>query len=244
MTMPERRSRRPLFSRMADENTPMMQVASASSWHVRPVARWTWLLTILAAFAIVPALTRNIAALAYDAGTEHVYRGVVFSQAISDGVLYPRWVQFLHWGLGSPLFTFQPPLPYYGMDLLYRLDVPHPIGWRILIAGGLLAAFYGMYLLMRAMTGKPWPAVVAGVRVPVRALRPTEFAGARIQRSLQHVPLPLGALGADPTRSPAHGGSFPGRDVSLGRMHWLTRAWSPHARAVRRRGGAGRGLAL
>jgi hypothetical protein len=125
--------------------------------------RWAWLLVLLLAVALWPTLTRNIAALAYDAATEHVPRSVVFSQAISDGVLYPRWTQFLHWGLGSPLFTFQPPLPYYGLDLLYRLGIPHPLGWRLLIALGLLAAFAGAYLLVRTVTGRRWPAVVAGV---------------------------------------------------------------------------------
>jgi hypothetical protein len=124
---------------------------------------WAWLSVVLLSLALVPALTQNIAALAYDAAMEHVPRGVVFSQAISEGVLYPRWTQYLHWGLGSPLFTFQPPLPYYGLDLLYRLGIPHPLGWRLLIALGLVAAFAGTYLLVRAVTGQRWPAIVAAV---------------------------------------------------------------------------------
>ena len=33
-----------------------------------------------------------------------------------------------------------------GMDLLYRIGIPHPVGWRILIAGGLLLGFLGTYL--------------------------------------------------------------------------------------------------
>ncbi len=130
---------------------------------VRRYGRWVWLIAILMSPALWPTLTRNIAALAYDAALEHVPRGAVFSQAISDGVLYPRWTQFLHWGLGSPLFTFQPPLPYYGLDLLYRLGAAHPIGWRLLIAAGLLTAFAGAYLLVQAITGQKWPAVIAGV---------------------------------------------------------------------------------
>jgi hypothetical protein len=83
--------------------------------------RWGILLALLSAFAILTAWTYNLGAYAHDAAAEHVPRGLVFSNAISDGFLYPRWVQFLHLGLGSPLFTFQPPLPYYGMDLFDRL---------------------------------------------------------------------------------------------------------------------------
>ena len=33
--------------------------------------------------------------MAYDAALQHILRGLVFSGAISDGVLCPRWVQFL-----------------------------------------------------------------------------------------------------------------------------------------------------
>jgi hypothetical protein len=125
--------------------------------------RWAWLLSIFAAFAIYPALTQNIGALAYDAGTAHVYRSAVYSDAVSSGFLYPRWVQFLHLGLGSPLFTFLPPLPYAGLDLLYRLGVPQPVGWRVMMGAGLLAACVGAYLLVKELTGRRWAGVIAGI---------------------------------------------------------------------------------
>jgi hypothetical protein len=123
--------------------------------------RWIWLLLLLPAVAVWPALTRPIATLAYDAGTAHLYRSIAYSQAVSDGVLFPRWEQFLHWGLGSPLFTFHPPLVYAMLDLLFRVGIAHPIGWRVLIAGGLVVAFLGTYLLVCALTGRRWPAVLA-----------------------------------------------------------------------------------
>ena len=132
-----------------------MRLARSSRWP------WVWLLAILSAVAVYPALTQNIAAHAYDAASAHIYRSVVYSQVVSDGVLFPRWAQFLHVGLGSPLFTFHPPLAYALLDLLSRAGIPHPIGWRLLIAAGLLAAFAGTYLLVFAMTGRRWPAVLA-----------------------------------------------------------------------------------
>ena len=126
--------------------------------------RWIALLALFAAFAILPAFTTNLGAYAHDAAAEHVPRGLIFSNAISDGFLYPRWVQFLHLGLGSPLFTFQPPLPYYGMDAFYRiLGLGHPLGWRILIGAGLLTAFFGMYCFVRELAGRRWPALLAAV---------------------------------------------------------------------------------
>ena len=125
--------------------------------------RWTWLLVALSAAAVYPALRYNIGALAYDAGTVHIYRSYVFSGALAEGWIYPRWVQFLHLGLGSPLFTFNPPLPYYALDLLYRLGLPHPVGWRILTGAGLLFAATGAYLLVHLLTARRWPAILAAV---------------------------------------------------------------------------------
>ncbi len=125
--------------------------------------RLAWLLALCAAPVILVALTQDTGGRAYDAAVEHIPRGIAFSNIISDGVLYPRWSKLLHWGLGSPLFTFQPPLPYYGMDLLYRLGLPHPLGWRVLIGLGFGLAFLGAYLLVQEITGKRWAGLAAGV---------------------------------------------------------------------------------
>src|SRR5512143_533874 len=114
------------------------------------VWRWGWLLIVLAAAAAYPALVWNSAAVAYDAATVHVYRALVFSGAIRDGAIYPRWAQFFHYGLGSPVFTFYPPLPFYALDVLARLGLAQPLGWRVLMAAGLLAACWGTYLLVHA----------------------------------------------------------------------------------------------
>jgi hypothetical protein len=125
--------------------------------------RWWWLFLLFSATAVATALIYHIAAFAYDASAEHVLRAVVYSQAVSDGALLPRWTQFLHWGLGSPLFTFQGPLPYALLDGLFRLGIDHPIGWRLLIAAGLLAAFVGAFLLTLELSGRRWPAFLAAV---------------------------------------------------------------------------------
>ena len=139
----------------------MKQWIGATGSH--PRWSWLWLIALLLAPVLYAALAQDIGAVAYDAALQHIDRGVVFSKIISEGVLYPRWAQELHWGLGSPLFTFQPPLPYYGMDLLYRLGIPHPLGWRFLVATGYILAFVGAYLLVYEVTSRKWPAVVAAV---------------------------------------------------------------------------------
>jgi len=125
--------------------------------------RWGWLFLLFSATAIAAALIYHIASFAYDASAEHVLRAVVYSQAVSDGDLLPRWTQFLHWGLGSPLFTFQGPLPYALLDGLFRLGIGHPTGWQLLMAAGLLAAFSGAFLLTLELSGRRWPAFLAAV---------------------------------------------------------------------------------
>ncbi|MGE5603508.1 MAG: glycosyltransferase family 39 protein, partial [Nitrososphaerales archaeon] len=139
----------------------------ATPWRGKPVRFprfvWLWLLTLCVAPILIVILTQDIGAHAYDAAVEHIYRGVAFSDVLSDGVLHPRWSQALHWGLGSPLFTFQPPLPYYALDLLYRLGLPHSLGWRWLMAAGYALAFAGAYLLVRELGGRRWPALLAAV---------------------------------------------------------------------------------
>lgn len=131
--------------------------------HRSATIRWLWLLLAVAALVLYPVLKEDVAARAFDSGTVHIFRGLVFSQAISDGVLYPRWTQFLHLGLGSPLFTFLTPLAYYGLDLFARLGIPHPIGWRLLAAGALLVGFLGMYLLVYTLTRVKWASLLGGV---------------------------------------------------------------------------------
>jgi hypothetical protein len=121
------------------------------------------LLFLLSAFAIYPALAVPVEEHAYDAATFHIYRGVLFSDARADATAYPSWVQTLNYGLGGPLFTFYSPLSYVVLDILHILDVPQPVGWRILIAFSLLIAAAGMYLLAEALTGQASAAVVAAL---------------------------------------------------------------------------------
>jgi hypothetical protein len=142
---------------------PAAAVPAGRGAHPQRAARWATLLLLCLAPILLVALTQDIGAHAYDAATEHIYRGVAFSAAIDDGAIYPRWSQALHWGLGSPLFTFQPPLPYYGMDLLYRFGVPHALGWRVLMALGYALAFLGAYLLVRILGGTRTAGLVAAI---------------------------------------------------------------------------------
>ena len=123
---------------------------------------FSWLLVILLpALAIYTALLYPIEEHSYDAATFHVYRGVVFSSARAEGVLYPRWVQPINAGLGGPLFSFYSPLSYYALDALHALGVSHPVAWRLLVALALLIASTGVFALTLSLFGDATAALAA-----------------------------------------------------------------------------------
>ncbi len=113
----------------------------------------TWLAAFLVPlFAVLPALQNPIEEFSYDAAVFHVYRGIVFSAARADSALYPRWATEINAGLGGPLFSFYAPLPYFLLDALNVLGVPHPLAWRWLVAAFLVAASLGMFGLAKHLT--------------------------------------------------------------------------------------------
>src|SRR5262245_26678506 len=123
---------------------------------------YSWLLALLIpAFAVQVALTNPIEEHAYDAAAFHVYRAVVFSDALRDGELYPRWVMPINGGLGGPLFSFYSPLSYYIMDALNHAGLPHSIAWRVLVALALIAGSAGMFALGLALFKRADVALVA-----------------------------------------------------------------------------------
>src|SRR3954453_22764896 len=95
----------------------------------------SWLLGgLLPLFAMITALSVPIEEHAYDAASFHIYRSVVFSDALADGGLYPRWVMPINGGLGGPLFSFYSPAVYYGLDALHRIGFSQPVAWRVMVA--------------------------------------------------------------------------------------------------------------
>ncbi len=116
-------------------------------------SRWfSWLLALmLPAFAIWQALAYPIEEHAVDAALFHVYRAVVFSAALADGQVYPRWVPAINGGLGGPIFTFYSPLIYVLMVALHTVGIPFALTWRAVVALTFLAASAGMFGLGLAL---------------------------------------------------------------------------------------------
>jgi hypothetical protein len=125
---------------------------------------FAWLLlAVLVGFAVLPAWLHPIEEHSYDAATFHVYRGVVFSDALAQGSIFPRWVQPINAGLGGPLFSFYPPLTYYLTAGLHAVGIPHPLAWRLLVGLAMAVAAAGVYALTMQFTGRALPALAAAV---------------------------------------------------------------------------------
>lgn len=88
-----------------------------------------------------------------------------FSKQFWSGELYPRWLTGMNNGLGSPVFFYYPPLPYWITSLIDPL-VPHdPAGWRALGISaclGLSLSGFGAFLWLRQLVNRI-PALIAAV---------------------------------------------------------------------------------
>jgi hypothetical protein len=114
----------------------------------RQGALFSWALVgILSVLLVYPSLAYPIEEHSIDGGHFHVYRSVVFGAAWDQGWSFPRWVQPLNAGLGSPIFSFYPPMTYLIMNVLHRLGLPQPLAWRVLVASAFLLAATGAFAL-------------------------------------------------------------------------------------------------
>jgi 6-pyruvoyl-tetrahydropterin synthase related domain len=80
-----------------------------------------------------------------------------FSDQLWAGDLYPRWLDGMNAGLGSPAFFFYGPLPYYVAALLRPLVGPDAEGWRqITMAAALAVIVSGVitYAWLRTWTSE------------------------------------------------------------------------------------------
>lgn len=85
---------------------------------------------------------------------QHVVRLHLLSEAITQGSLYPRWVDGLGFGFGYPLFNFYPPLIYYISLFFHLTGFSLTTSIKLMIISGFIISAWGMYYLARLMFGK------------------------------------------------------------------------------------------
>ena len=85
-----------------------------------------------------------------DDGVTHALWYTHFSEQLFGGDLYPRWLMNMNSGLGSPVFFYYPPVPFFLTSLLRPFLASDPQGWHqvgvsmsmALVASGIAAYFW------------------------------------------------------------------------------------------------------
>src|SRR5215510_9721757 len=114
---------------------------------VKELAFPIFVIVLAGAILTAPVLIYGIPFFSDDAVTHHAVWYVHFSEQLWAGDLYPRWLMGMNEGLGSPVFFYYPPLPFFLTSLLRPFFHSDSYGWyqlglsasAALIASGLCA---------------------------------------------------------------------------------------------------------
>jgi hypothetical protein len=116
----------------------------SSSPRPRAAARVAWVAVALVAVAVVfswPLWSHSALPLGSDlAFASQSAHG--FTEALREGVAYPRWIDRANKGLGAPTFVFYPPLAYYAIAV---------VSWAT--GGDVLAALRVVLTLLALLSG-------------------------------------------------------------------------------------------
>lgn len=84
----------------------------------------------------------------------HISRFWQFHLSLESGQFPVRWAPTLYFGLGYPTFIVNFHLPYYLMELIYRLGFGPVDTFKILLETSYAASIYFFYLYLRRFFGK------------------------------------------------------------------------------------------
>ncbi len=82
---------------------------------------------------------------------QHIARLFVLDNGISQGILFPRWVDELGFGYGYPLFNFYPPLIYYVAEFFHLVGFSFVWSIKLTFITGYIFAAFGMYLFIKSL---------------------------------------------------------------------------------------------
>jgi len=116
------------------------------------------LVLILAGIILTaPVLIYGIPFFSDDAVTHHAVWYVQFSEQLWAGDLYPRWLMGMNNGLGSPVFFYYPPVPFFVTSLLRPFFREDSHGWYQLgvsACAALIASGTCAYAWLKQMVGR------------------------------------------------------------------------------------------
>ena len=82
-------------------------------------------------------------------GETHTARIAQYYQALYDGQLPPRWAKTLNGGLGSPIFVYIYPAPYFLGSLAHILGLSFVSSFKVLMAASFIASGIFSYLWLK-----------------------------------------------------------------------------------------------
>lgn len=90
---------------------------------------------------------------------QHIARLYLLIKGISQGKIYPRWVDMLGFGHGYPLFNFYPPLIYYVSAFFHLFGFSLIWSVKLMIITGFILSAIGSYVLIKKLIGR-FPALL------------------------------------------------------------------------------------
>lgn len=93
----------------------------------------------------------------------HIYRSVVFFNALKEGQYLPSWAADLNATYGYPLFIFNYPLPYYLISFFHFLGFSFIASMKLFLATNFLLSGVFMYLCARNLLRNDLAAFVAAI---------------------------------------------------------------------------------
>ena len=100
-----------------------------------------------------------------DDGVTHAIWYTHFSEQLWSGDFYPRWLMNMNSGLGSPVFFYYPPVPFFLTSLLRPLFANDSQGWHqvgVSCSIAIIASGFAAYLWLKDI-GDRFSAMVAAV---------------------------------------------------------------------------------
>ncbi len=105
----------------------------------------------------IPAIIYGIPVFSDDGVSHHAPWYIHFSMQLWAGDLYPRWLMGMNEGLGSPVFYYYPPVPFFLTSLLKPFFPGDLHGWHQLglsASLALIASGFCAYLWLKDLTDR------------------------------------------------------------------------------------------
>ncbi len=113
-------------------------------------------IVVIGLILTIPVLSQGVF-LSDDLLPFHLKWSKNFSEQLWGGDLYPRWLQGMNAGLGSPTFFFYAPVPYYFTSLFHPFFANDPQGWfqlKFSASFALIASGITAYIWLKTITNQ------------------------------------------------------------------------------------------